>query len=160
MPILLLEVELDDHAQREVSMVHSFLFPRKTVSLGVFAAVVFNGHCSAGLTVAPHTLELVNKFAYFKSTLAGKNPLFAQGCLWFFNFFNTEMQVMLQDLLYSSSQLCYLITQVLIPYITCYLTYYISFLFLLFFFVEEQNENLVAVSDFIHFPFPRWSLMD
>lgn len=62
-------------------MVHSFLFPRKTVSLCVIAALVFNGHCCAGLTVTPHTLQLVSEFASFKSTLAGKNPVFAQG--WF-----------------------------------------------------------------------------
>lgn len=58
-------------------MVHTFLLPRKTAFLCGFAAVVFNGHCSAGLAVTPHTLELENKFAYFKSTLTGKNPLFA-----------------------------------------------------------------------------------
>lgn len=49
----------------------------KTVFFCVFAAIVFNGHCSAHLTVIIHTFYFVNTFTYFKSTLAGKNPLFA-----------------------------------------------------------------------------------
>lgn len=46
----------------------------KTVFFCVFAAIVFNGHCSAHLTVIIHTFYFVNTFTYFKSTLAGKNP--------------------------------------------------------------------------------------
>lgn len=136
----------------------SFLFPRKTLSLFVFPAVVSNGHCSAGSTATPHTLELVNKSAYFKSTLAGKKSIICPGLLMILLlllFFNAEMQVMLQDLLCSSSQLCYLITQVLIPYITCsLLTYYISFLFFFFFFLRRSTKWKPGSSSWLYsFPF-------
>lgn len=77
-----------------------------------------------------------------------------------FLFFHAEMQVMLRDLVCSSSQLCYLITLGIDSLHHLLLTHLLYSTSVPPPFVEVQNENLVAVSHLIHFPFPCWSLMD